>query len=111
MSFCVKWRRPDFLSKLYVTVDEEVAAVRDAVAEFTELGAHVQEVAPPFENPLSIFQPYWYSGAANLLRRFSEEQRQRIGPRLAGGGCRRGFLYVAGFSRSRTVCEPNSAFA
>ncbi len=63
----------------YVTVDGEVAAaVRDAVTVFTELGAHVQEVAPPFENPLSIFQTFWYTGAANLLRRFSEGQRQRI---------------------------------
>jgi aspartyl-tRNA(Asn)/glutamyl-tRNA(Gln) amidotransferase subunit A len=63
----------------YVTVDDEVAAaVRDAVAVFTELGAYVEEVVPPFENPLSIFQTFWYTGAANLLRRFSVEQRQRI---------------------------------
>ncbi|MDH3378429.1 MAG: amidase [Gammaproteobacteria bacterium] len=67
----------------YVTVDDEVAAaVSDAVAVFTDLGAHVEEIAPPFENPLSIFQTYWYSGAANLLRQFSAEQRQRIDPGL-----------------------------
>ena len=67
----------------YVAVDDEVvAAVRDAVTIFTELGAHVEEVAPPFENPLPVFQTFWYSGAANLLRQFSVEQRQRIDPGL-----------------------------
>ena len=67
----------------YVTVDEEVAAaVARAAGVFRDLGAHVEEVPGPFDNPGEIFQVHWYVGAASLLSGFSEEQRAGMDPGL-----------------------------
>jgi aspartyl-tRNA(Asn)/glutamyl-tRNA(Gln) amidotransferase subunit A len=53
----------------YVKVNPEVAAlVREAVQVFANLGAHIEEVGPGFENPAEIFRVHWYAGAAQAHR-------------------------------------------
>jgi len=63
----------------FVEVEPEVAdLVARAAGAFVELGAVVEEVDPGIADPLEIFRPHWYVGAANLLRGFSAEQRARM---------------------------------
>jgi aspartyl-tRNA(Asn)/glutamyl-tRNA(Gln) amidotransferase subunit A len=63
----------------FVEVEPEVAElVASAAGAFVELGAAVEEVDPGFADPIDIFVPHWYVGAANLLRSFTDEQRARM---------------------------------
>jgi len=63
----------------YVDVDAEVAAaVAKAAAVFADLGAHVEQVPAPFDNPAETFRVHWYVGAATLLAGFSPEQRDKM---------------------------------
>ena len=67
----------------YADVDREVAdIVRQAVQVFTELGAHVEEKHPGFENPEPIFRTHWFAGAAALLAAIPAEKRKLIDPGL-----------------------------
>ena len=67
----------------YVKVDYEVAAlVREAVQVLADLGAHVEEVGPGFENPAEIFRVHWYAGAAYVVAALPAEQRKLIDPGL-----------------------------
>src|SRR5690242_3022220 len=64
-------------------VDPEVATLVDrAVETLADLGAMVEEVDPGFENPAETFRAHWFAGAANLLRRYPDDQRARMDPRL-----------------------------
>ncbi|MDP6350628.1 MAG: amidase, partial [Alphaproteobacteria bacterium] len=52
----------------YATVDPEVAAlVETAVATFSDLGAEVEEVPPPFADPTECMVTHWSVGLAVLL--------------------------------------------
>jgi aspartyl-tRNA(Asn)/glutamyl-tRNA(Gln) amidotransferase subunit A len=63
----------------FIEVEPEVAGlVAGAAGAFAELGATVEQVDPGFADPLDIFVPHWYVGAANLLRAFSADQRARM---------------------------------
>jgi aspartyl-tRNA(Asn)/glutamyl-tRNA(Gln) amidotransferase subunit A len=63
----------------FIDVAPEVAElVADAVGAFVQLGASVEQVERVIEDPLDIFMPHWYVGAANLLRGFSAEQRAKM---------------------------------
>jgi aspartyl-tRNA(Asn)/glutamyl-tRNA(Gln) amidotransferase subunit A len=65
----------------YVDVDPEVAAaVKQAAAVLSELGAAVEQVDPGFECPLECFNTHWYAGAAHLMERFSDQQRELMDP-------------------------------
>lgn len=67
----------------YVEVDPEVAkAVAKAASVFADLGAQVEEVPGPFENPAECFRVHWYLGATTLLARFTQQQRERMDPGL-----------------------------
>jgi aspartyl-tRNA(Asn)/glutamyl-tRNA(Gln) amidotransferase subunit A len=67
----------------YVEVDPEVAqAVAKAARVLAELGALVEEVPAPFENPADCFRVHWTVGAAALLARFDEQQRGSLDPGL-----------------------------
>jgi aspartyl-tRNA(Asn)/glutamyl-tRNA(Gln) amidotransferase subunit A len=67
----------------WVDVDPEIAAlVAEAVRVFEELGAHVEEVDPGFDDPLESFGRLFYGGAANALRDVDAKQRQRMDPAL-----------------------------
>ena len=65
----------------YAQVHPEVAArVADAVGRLAELGAVVEQVEPPFANPLEIFQIHWYAGAARRFSQIPEEKRDQVDP-------------------------------
>jgi aspartyl-tRNA(Asn)/glutamyl-tRNA(Gln) amidotransferase subunit A len=62
-----------------VDVEAEVAdLVAGAVGAFVELGATVEQVDAVMADPIDIFVPHWYVGAANLLRTFTAEQRAKM---------------------------------
>jgi aspartyl-tRNA(Asn)/glutamyl-tRNA(Gln) amidotransferase subunit A len=63
----------------FVQVEPEVAdLVAKAALAFVELGAIVEQVDALMADPIEIFVPHWYVGAANLLRTFSEDQRAKM---------------------------------
>ncbi|MDX1374927.1 MAG: amidase [Burkholderiales bacterium] len=67
----------------YVKVDYEVAAlVREAVQVLADLGAHIEEVGPGFDNPAEIFRVHWYAGAAYIVSALPAEQRKLVDPGL-----------------------------
>ena len=67
----------------YAEVEPEVAAlVKKALRRFAELGAHVEEADPGFENVGPMFTTHWFAGAASLLRGFNSEQIKLIDPGL-----------------------------
>ena len=60
----------------YADVDPEVAAlVKRAALRFEELGAHVEETDPGFDDVAEVFRRHWYTAAAFLLRNFTPEQK------------------------------------
>ena len=64
-------------------VDPEIAAlVASAVGRFAELGASVEQAEPQLNDCAHAFKIHWYAGAANLMRRFSENQRALMDPGL-----------------------------
>ena len=68
----------------YVDVDPEIAAlVAQAVKVFEELGAHVEEVDPGFEDPMPIFRTIWWAGATYLLGELPDEKKALLDPGLA----------------------------
>ncbi|MDJ1133292.1 amidase [Streptomyces iconiensis] len=72
---------PDFGGR--VAVEPGVAsAVRSAVALLEELGAHVEEADPGFEDPIEAFHTLWFSGAARVAQSFGPETRARLDPGL-----------------------------
>jgi len=63
----------------FAEVAPEVAEpVAEAAATFVELGAVVEQVDTVMDDPIEIFVPHWYVGAANLLRGFSAEQQAKM---------------------------------
>lgn len=73
-------------------VDPEIAAsVAAAAKRFAELGAAVEEAEPDLPDCGPIFRILWSSGAAQLLRSLSEEQKALLDPgfaRMAAEGAR-----------------------
>ncbi|WP_373088941.1 amidase [Sneathiella sp.] len=84
LSASVKGKRIAYSPNLgYATVHPEVAAaVKKAAALFEELGAHVEETDPGFDNPLPIFNTLWWSGAHYALRDFTDKQLSELDPGL-----------------------------
>lgn len=67
----------------YATVEPGVAErVEQAVAGFVELGAHVEQVDPGFEDPTEIFNTFWHTGAARILSAMSDDDIARLDPGL-----------------------------
>lgn len=66
-----------------VTVDKEIeAAVRELVAQLEDLGARVDVVDPPFEDPIDAFRILWNAGAAKALDPLGPEARSEMDPGL-----------------------------
>jgi len=64
-------------------VDAEVAAaVQGAAGTLADLGAEVEEITAPLRDAGDVFRVFWFAGAANFLRGFSDQQRARIDPGL-----------------------------
>lgn len=72
----------------YARVDPEIAAAVAAGAKlFQKLGARVEQVDPGagtslFKDSHEYFSVHWYAGAANLLQRFTPQQRATMDPGL-----------------------------
>jgi aspartyl-tRNA(Asn)/glutamyl-tRNA(Gln) amidotransferase subunit A len=63
----------------FADVTPEIAdLVAAAAAVFVELGAVVEQVDAVMADPIDVFVPHWYVGAANLLRGFTAEQRAKM---------------------------------
>jgi aspartyl-tRNA(Asn)/glutamyl-tRNA(Gln) amidotransferase subunit A len=61
----------------YAKVDQEIAAlVKKAVAVFEDLGAHVEEVDPGFDDQLEVFTLHWFPGAAYVVRSIPAAKRK-----------------------------------
>ncbi|MQA84599.1 MAG: amidase [Streptosporangiales bacterium] len=66
------------------SVDKEVAAlVQEGVRALAELGAHVDEVDPGFQDPVDALHVLWFSGAAKSVASFPPERRTDLDPGLA----------------------------
>ncbi len=91
----------------YATVDREIAALTKAAAlRFAELGAHVEETDPGFENAEPIFRAHWFSGAAYLLKNFSAEQKAKMDQGLvevAAQGAKLGMLELVDAVQKRAA--------
>lgn len=71
---------PDFG---YVKVDPEIGEIVEGAARvFEELGATVEAVDPPFEDPVDVFRVQWYAATANALRSFGPAEREVMDPGL-----------------------------
>lgn len=65
----------------FMPVTPVIASIVQAAAErFEELGAHVEEVDPPFDDPIEIFNTIWSPNIATaLIARFSNDQLAKLG--------------------------------
>ncbi|WP_119166789.1 amidase [Algihabitans albus] len=61
---------------------EIAAALETAARTFAELGATVEQPDLDIPDTAEIFRTVWFSGAANLFRRFTSDQNLRIDPGL-----------------------------
>ncbi|MEM6846823.1 MAG: amidase [Pseudomonadota bacterium] len=67
----------------YLKVDEEVAApVRDAVAAFSDLGCHVEEVGKLWDDPIEMEHCYWSTAFAGNYGNYIETYGERMDPGL-----------------------------
>jgi aspartyl-tRNA(Asn)/glutamyl-tRNA(Gln) amidotransferase subunit A len=67
----------------YAPVDPEVAAsVAKAARVFADLGAHVEEADPGFDDPYETFWIHWITGAFNALGGLPREKRDMLEPGL-----------------------------
>ena len=65
----------------FMPVNPVIASIVQAAAErFEVLGAHVEDVAPPFDDPIQIFNAIWSPIIATaLIARFSDDQLAKLG--------------------------------
>ena len=68
----------------YAKVEPDVAElVEKEVKAFEDLGAQVEEVAAPFEDPTDTFRVHFFAGIAHSTRLLSEAQLAKLDPDLA----------------------------
>ncbi|MDA8074762.1 MAG: amidase [Actinomycetota bacterium] len=67
------------------TVEPErdiAAAVEEAVSRLEALGANVETVDPPFDDPIDAFRVLWNAGAAKALEAVGADVRRQMDPGL-----------------------------
>lgn len=68
----------------YAKVEPDVLnRVTQAIKVFEDLGAQVEEVAAPFEDPTDTFRLHFFAGIAHSVRSFSEAQLAKLDPGLS----------------------------
>ena len=68
----------------YAKVEPDVAdLIKKQVRVFEELGAQVEEVAAPFDDPTETFRVHFFAGIAHSTRSLSEAQLAKLDPDLA----------------------------
>jgi aspartyl-tRNA(Asn)/glutamyl-tRNA(Gln) amidotransferase subunit A len=81
----------------HVQVDPQVAfAVARAAAAFADLGAHVEEIDPGFEDPLETFDVLWSAGTARAAADLGDPPVDRLDP---------GFARVIAAGRSHSLLD------
>ncbi|MFI0405850.1 amidase [Actinomadura sp. 3N508] len=67
----------------YGTNDPEVASlVANAIDALADLGAHVTEIEPIFDDPVEAFQTLWCAGVARTLNPYAPDDLTRVDPAL-----------------------------
>jgi aspartyl-tRNA(Asn)/glutamyl-tRNA(Gln) amidotransferase subunit A len=67
----------------YAKVQPEVAdLVKKQARTLEELGAHIDEVAAPFDDPTETFRTHFFAGIAHSVRVLSEAQLAKLDPDL-----------------------------
>jgi len=67
----------------YARVDKEIALlVKKAAQAFADLGAHVEERDPGFEDAGPLFSAHWFPGAAYVVGNIPEAKRKLMDPGL-----------------------------
>ena len=67
----------------YAKVEPEVAALTaKAIRVFEEMGATVEEVEAPFEDPTEVFRTHFFAGFAHAFHNFTSEQLDLLDPGL-----------------------------
>lgn len=88
----------------YVKVAHDIQRVTDkAVDQLRALGAEVVEVNPGFANPVEAFTTFWYAGAARILSRMDDRQRQLLDPGFLEGAERGLTIRLAEFQEAEAV--------
>lgn len=65
----------------YADVAPDILRVTDAaVGQLRSLSADVVEIDPGFANPVEVFATFWFAGAARLIARMSEAQKDLLDP-------------------------------
>jgi aspartyl-tRNA(Asn)/glutamyl-tRNA(Gln) amidotransferase subunit A len=65
-------------------IDPEVAAAVEAAAlTFQDLGAHVEQIDPGFDDPIEIAAALWFAGSMTVFRGLTEAQRLQVDPMFA----------------------------
>jgi aspartyl-tRNA(Asn)/glutamyl-tRNA(Gln) amidotransferase subunit A len=68
----------------YAKVERDVAdLVQGQISVFQDLGAQVEEVAAPFEDPTDTFRAHFFAGIAHSTRLLNEVQLAELDPDLA----------------------------
>ena len=68
----------------YAEVDPEVAGLfKTAAHAFEQLGARVEEVAVPFDDPTECFRTHFFAGLAHSLRHLPRDQIALLDPGLS----------------------------
>lgn len=99
----------------YVSVDPEVAAaVAEAAAVLTDLGARVETVDPGFSDPREAFDRLFFGGAANALRDLDDDQLAMMDPALVESASaehdRSALDYLAAMNRRAALTETMGRF-
>jgi aspartyl-tRNA(Asn)/glutamyl-tRNA(Gln) amidotransferase subunit A len=67
----------------YAKVQREVLElVTQSIKTFEALGAHIDEVAAPFDDPTETFRTHFFAGIAHSVRALSEAQLAKLDPDL-----------------------------
>ncbi|WP_245278833.1 amidase [Rhizobium leguminosarum] len=67
---------------------EAISGLRRAADRFHALGAFVEDVNPELDDPKDVLATLWEAGAALILRSFSDQDRSRCDPGMAGAAKR-----------------------
>ena len=101
------WRIAYSATLGHAAVDPEVSAIVERAAlRFAELGARVEDVDLDLEGVEEIFRRHWFTGAANLLRNVTAEQKTLMDPGLievAEQGARIGMLDLLDAAQKRAA--------
>ena len=66
-------------------LDPEVEEITTAAAKvFEEMGAHVEEADPDFEEPIGVIETLWHAGAWSVVRSIPESRWNELDPGMPG---------------------------